>query len=180
MNQRLLVKARGILIPALLMLVLSSCTGQEPAETLPWETFPRETFEIAENAEYTFRDGLLLTDYPTDSAVGEWLAGCSRPDRDESFGAYVLRFESEADGNTTYDYLIYYPHGGSSVTATPDILEGQGGYAVRISYAAGEGTEAYSLCRLTVTLPTGETPRLRLMVKDDALGVLSTVSNAPF
>jgi hypothetical protein len=38
-------------------------------------------------------------------------------------------------------------------------------------FEAGHGVEDYSLCYLSVTLPTDKTPRLRLRRGDETLGV---------
>ena len=100
-------------------------------------------------------------------------------DRDEQFDAYTLRHESAADGHTTFTYLIYYPHGGPAVAASPELLESKSGYILNLTYTPAEGTAAktgYSICYLSVTLPTSNAPRLRLLVDEDPLGVLSTVT----
>ena len=171
------------LLPALLLLAATACTqtpssdGELPADR---ETFARETYAAVEDTEIVFRDDLTAADYPADTPAGEWLVGCSAADRDEQFDAYTLRHESAADGHTTFTYLIYYPHGGLSVKALPELLESKSGYVLNLTYtpsgdAANEGN-GYSLCYLSVTLPTENPPRLRLLVGNDALGVLSTVT----
>ncbi len=171
-----------LLTAALLLCSAVSCTESQPSDgELPAdrETFAKETYTAVEGTEITFRDGLTTADYPADTPAGEWLTGCSASDRDEQFDAYTLRHESSADGHTTFTYLIYYPHGGSAVAASPELLESKSGYILNLTYTPAEGTAAragYSISYLSVTLPTSNAPRLRLLVDGDALGVLATVT----
>lgn len=174
LNHKIFVSA----LTAVLLLTASACGEKEPSYE-DRETFAKETYEIADGSIVTFADGLSRDDYAADTPAGQWLIGCSASDRDEQFGAYTLRHESAADGNTTFTYLIYYPHGGPSVAAASEVLEGESGYVINIIYTAGAGTEGYSLCTLAVTLPTDQAPRLRLLVGGDPLGVMSTVTDSP-
>ena len=98
-------------------------------------------------------------------------------DRDEQFDAYTLRHESVSGGKTTFTYLIYYPHGEAGMTPTPEVLEGESGYVVNLTYKAGGSTEGYSLSTLTVTVPTDKAPRLRLIYDGEVLGQMATVSD---
>ncbi len=164
---------------AALLWTMPSCGDKKPSYN-DRETFARETYAAAEGADVSFADGLTRNAFPADTPAGEWLAGCEAPDRDDQFDAYTLRHEAETDGHTTFTYLIYYPHGGASVTASPELLEGESGYVINLAYAeGGDGAEGYSLCRLSVTLPTDHPPRLRLLTGQDTLGVMSTVTEIP-
>lgn len=178
------IRMLSTLLTALLLLTSTACT-QDPSsdgEQLPAdrETFAKETYAAVEGTGITLRDGLTAADYPAETPAGEWLVGCSASDRDEQFDAYTLRHESTADGHTTFTYLIYYPHGGLPVKATPELLESKSGYIVNLTYTpaagAANGGNGYSLCYLSVTLPTESAPRLRLLVGNDTLGVMSTVT----
>lgn len=161
----------------LLLLSLSACGNREPSYE-DRETFPPETFVAAGNIVVTFQDALAMEQYPAQSAVGEWLAGCSDPDRNDQFDAYTLRHESpDGKGNTVYTYFIYYPHGDKPRTATSELLESENGYVINITYDTGAGVAGYSLCRLTVALPTDQAPRVRLLFEEDTLGVLTTVTD---
>ena len=162
-------------LTAVLLLASAACGEKEPSYD-DRETFAKETYAAVGDTAVTFRDGIERTAYPAETPSGEWLSGCSDSDRDDQFDAYTLRHESAADGNTTFTYLIYYPHGGTALRAVPELLEGKSGYVLNVSYTAGGGLDGYSLCRLSVTLPTENPPRLRLLVGNDALGVLSTVT----
>ena len=162
-------------LTATLLLTASACGDREPSYE-DRETFAKETYAAVGDTAVTFRDGIERTAYPAETPSGEWLSGCSDSDRDDQFDAYTLRHESAADGNTTFTYLIYYPHGGTALRAVPELLEGKSGYVLNVSYTAGGGLDGYSLCRLSVTLPTDQAPRLRLLVDDGPLGVLSTVT----
>ena len=154
---------------------LTSCREQEPSYD-DRETFEQETFIVPENTEMVFLDGMMDSAYSADSPEGAWLVGCSGSDRDDQFDAYTLRCETTENGNTTFTYLIYYPHGGNALAVCPELLEGESGYVINLSYGTGEGTKGYSLCYLSVPLPTDNPPRVRLLVGDDSLGVLSTVT----
>lgn len=173
-------KITVILLLAALLASATACAGEnsDGDDTLVRETFEKETYVTVSDGGVTLTDGLALAAYGADTPAGAWLAGCSNPDRDDQFDAYVLRHESTADGNTTFTYLIYYPHGGTPLVATPELLEGETGYVVNLRYAAG-GRGDYALSRLEVTLPTQSAPRLRLLLEEEALGVLSTVTDSP-
>lgn len=172
------------LLSAILLLSATAC-GDHPTETpegeetLYRETFAKETYVVEEGYLISLADGLPLDYYSPDSPTGAWLEGCATSDRDDYFDAYVLRHESIADGNTTFTYLVYYPHGGSPLDVTHELLKGESGYVLNLHYTVGEVGESDSLCYLTLTLPTGEPPRLRLLVGDEALGILSTVTETP-
>ena len=161
-----------------LLLASVSCGEREPSydDRETRETFEKETYATVDGADMTFHDGLAKTAYASDMQVGAWLAGCASPDRDDRFDAYILRRESASEGNTTFTYLIYYPHGATALAATPELLERDGGYTINLRYKPGTGTEGYTLSYLSVTLPTDEAPRLRLLVNEEPLGVMSTVA----
>lgn len=163
----------GLLISAL---CLSACQGREP-DGSDRETHPKESYETVTNAGLTHRGGLNATDYAPESAVGEWLTACAASDRDEQFDAYTLRREITDGENTTFTYMIYYPHGGEGLTVTPELLEGEsGGYVLNLTYTAG-GSGEYCLDYLSVTLPTDKAPRVRLLCEGETLGQLATVTD---
>ena len=165
-------------LTAVLLLASAACGEKEPSYD-DRETFAKETYAAVGDTAVTFHDGIERTAYPAETPSGEWLSGCSDSDRDDQFDAYTLRHESAADGNTTFTYLIYYPHGGRAMTAAPELLEGKNGYVINLQYTPGAGTEGYSLCYLSVTLPTETAPRLRLLADDETLCVMSTVTREP-
>jgi hypothetical protein len=143
------------------------------------DTYGESHYQTASGAEVVLQDGISRSDYPIDTYVGEWLAGCAAEDRDDHFEAYTLRHKQPAEnGNTTFTYFIYYPHGGEAVSASAELLEGNGEYVIRVGYEAGPGVAEYSLCRVSVTIPSEEAPRLRLLAGEEPLGVLSTVADA--
>lgn len=160
-----------------LLLALPACNGREPSYE-DRETFEKQTYVTPENTDMIFLDGIMDSAYGEDSPEGMWLAGCSSSDRDDFFDAYMLRSETKEKGNTTYTYLIYYPHGGDAVTATPELLEGESEYVINLRYEKGTGIKGYSLCYLSVTLPTDNPPHVRLLVDGESLGVLSTVTES--
>ena len=172
------MKKLMILTAALLALVtlLSSCGDKEP-DPSDRETFPEETYVEAADASVSFRADLNTADYPEGTVAGDWLILCAATDRDEQFDAYTLRHESVSGDRTTFTYLIYYPHGQAGMTPTPEVLEGESGYVVNLTYKAGGSTEGYSLSTLTVTVPTDKAPRLRLIYDGEVLGQMATVSD---
>ena len=173
------VKTRLTLIAALLalMTLLSACEDREPTPD-GRETFPEETYIEAADAAMSLRADLDAADYPEGTIAGDWLALCNAPDRNDQFDAYTLRHESVSGDKTAFTYLIYYPHGGKALTLTPEVLEGESGFVVNLTYTAGGSTEGYSLCALTVTLPTDKAPRLRLLYDGEVLGQMAPVSDA--
>jgi hypothetical protein len=176
-----LKKSKIVTVAALaagLLLTLASCGDKEPSYE-DRETVEKETFVAVGNTVLTFASGISAEAYAADTPTGAWLDGCDTPDRNDQFDAYTLRHESAADGNTTFTYLIYYPHGGESLAVSPELLEGESGYVINLTFAPGDGTPGYALCRLSVTLPTDKAPRLRLLTGKDALGVMSTVTEHP-
>lgn len=177
-------KITAALLSVAVLLSAAACGGNqtenpESEDSLNRETFAKETYAAAGDFPMTLSDGLPLDFYAADTPVGAWLAGCNDSDRDDFFDAYVLRHESAAEGNTTFTYLVYYPHGGTSLAVTPELLEGENGYLLNLRYTVTDGDGDYSLCHLSVTLPTENAPRLRLLLGDEALGLLSTVSETP-
>ena len=173
------MKIRSALTAALLalLLLMPACTEEEPTGD-DRETFPEETYIEVADASVTLRSGLNAENYPEGTVAGDWLSRCGDSDRDEQFDVYTLRHESADGDRTTFTYLVYYPHGGQPVTATPEVLEGESGYVINLTYGSGGSTEGYELCALTVTLPTAEAPRLRLLYDGEVLGQLATVSEA--
>lgn len=165
-----------MILTAALLLLLSSCGDREP-DPNDRETFPEETYIEAADATLSFRADLNTADYPAGTVAGDWLILCAATDRDEQFDVYTLRHESVSGDKTTFSYMIYYPHGGKSLTPTPEVLEGGSGFVVNLTYKAGGSTEGYSLCALTVTLPTDKAPRLRLLYDGEVLGQMATVSD---
>ena len=171
------MKTRLTLIAALLalMTLLSACEDREPAPD-GRETFPEETYIQAADAAMSLRANLDAADYPEGTVAGDWLALCAAPDRNDQFDAYTLRHESVSGDKTAFTYLIYYPHGEAGMTPNPEVLEGEHGYVVNLTYKAGGSTEGYSLSTLTVTVPTDKAPRLRLIYDGEVLGQMATVS----
>ncbi len=139
------------------------------------ETEPPETYVTSEGHALTYEGNLSPEQYPVGTPVGDWLAGCDGEDRNDQISAYILRHAVTEGEMTTYTFLIYYRHGGSALAADPSILEGESGnYRIDLTYTPGEGTEGYALSRLAVTLPTAETPRLRLLHDGASVGSLVT------
>ena len=172
-------KITAVLSAAALVMSLSAAVSCEKSNDSGREedTYGESYYQTASGAEVEFRDGISRSDYPIDTHVGEWLAGCAAEDRDDHFEAYTLRHHQPAEnGNTTFTYFIYYPHGGESVSASAELLEGNGEYVIQVHYEAGPGVAEYSLCRVSVTIPTDEAPRLRLLMGEETLGVLSTIA----
>ncbi len=172
------MKIRIMLTAALLALtaLLSACKDKEP-DPNDRETFPEETYVEAADATLTLRADLKIADYPEGTVAGDWLTLCNAPDRNDQFDVYTLRHESANGDKTTFTYLIYYPHGGESLAPAAEVLEGESGFVVNLTYEAGGSTEGYSLCALTVTLPTDKAPRLRLLYDGGVLGQMATVSD---
>ena len=165
----------GLLATVLLLSpCLASCQGEPDGSDR--ETLPKESYETVTDAGLTHRGGLSALDYDASSPVGEWLTACASSDRDEQFDAYTLRREITDGENTTFTYMIYYPHGGEGLTVTPELLEGEsGGYVLNLTYTAG-GSGEYCLDYLSVTLPTDKAPRVRLICGDEVLGQMATVT----
>ena len=158
-------------------LLLPACGKREP-DGSDRETFPKESYETVTDGAVTHRGGLSITDYTADSAVGAWLTKCSASDRDEQFDAYTLRYQSTEGDMTTFTYMIYYPHGGGALTATPELLEGESGsYVLNLTYTSGGHSSDYTLDYLTVTLPTDKAPRLRLLYEGEVLGQMATLTD---
>lgn len=155
---------------------LASCGEKEP-DPNDRETFPPEIFQTVTDATLTHRGGLYTADYAPDCAAGGWLTKCGASDRDEQFDVYSLRHETAAGDATTFTYLIYYPHGGASLTASVELLEGESGYVINVTYTAGGSSGDYCLDYLSVTLPTSKAPRLRLLYDGEVLGQLATVTD---
>ena len=160
-------------------LLLTACGDREP-DPNDRETFPPENYETVADAPLAHRGGLSMTDYASDSTAGAWIAKCAEFDRDEQFDVYSLRRKIAAEEGTTFTYLLYYPHGGSSLTASVELLEGEGGYVLNVTYASGGSSGGYCLDYVTVTLPTDKAPRLRLLYDGQALGQLATVTDKEF
>ena len=156
-------------------LLMSSCAREPSYEDR--ETFAPEVLTPVEGTEVVFADGLATAAFPVGEPVGDWLSGCSRPDRNDHFQAYTLRREIAEGENTTFTYLIYYPHGGDPLSVTPELTESGDSYLMNIRYDSGKGEQGYSLCRLEVSLPTQNAPRLRFRVGEEILDVLVTVTD---
>ena len=170
------IKITSLCLLLIFALLCSSCGEREP-DTSDRETFPPENFETVTDAPLTHRGGLKATDYSADSTAGAWLDTCAASDRDEQFDVYSLRHEATAGDKTTFTYLIYYPHGGASLTASTELLEGDSGYVINVTYTLGGASEDYCLDYLSVTLPTDKAPRLRMLYDGEVLGQLSTVTD---
>jgi hypothetical protein len=157
---------------SLLLIVFSSCAPTEPP------IGEQENYVTVSGADMTFSDHISPADLAPSSAEGAWLAGCASPDRDNFFDAFALRHESTTDGNTTFTYLIYYPHEGVSMNVTAALLQDGEDYVICLSYTKGKSQDA-SLSYVSVTLPTDVAPELSLIFDGDELGILSTVTQSP-
>ena len=157
------------------LLILSACGEKEPTGD-DRETFAEESYAVVGDATVAFRDGLDTDAFSSDPATSEWLASCRGSDRDEYFEVYTLRHEARQGDTTTFSYLIYYPHGGASVTAAYEVLEGESGYVINLRYAPGGSSDEYDLTYLSVTLPTDKAPRLRILKDSGVLGQFASVS----
>lgn len=177
MNVKKITSVLSAALVAASLLSIVSC-GKGDSEGSTPDTYGETVHYTESGAEVSFRDGISKSDYAVDTHVGAWLAGCSAEDRNDHFEAYTLRHAQPAEGgNTTFTYFIYYPCGGMSVAAMPELLESDGGYVINLRYTdENEGAE-YSLCSLSVTIPTDDAPRLRLLVGEETIGVLSTVTD---
>ena len=160
-----------------LLLSLMSCNKEPSYEDR--ETFPQETYVPVAGGGMILYDGLTVEQITFDSNMLDWLNACSGADRNDYFGGYVLRYENTEEENTVFTYLVYYPHGGEALAVKPELFEGSSGYVLNLNYAPGDGVKGYSLCHLTVTVPTDKAPRVRLLVGDQAPGVLISVSSKP-
>lgn len=177
MNVQKITAVLSAALVAASLLSLASC-GKGDSEGSTPDTYGETVHYTESGAEVRLRDGISKSDYPADTNVGAWLAGCSVEDRNDHFEAYTLRHAQPAeDGNTTFTYFIYYPRGGMQIAAMPELLEGDGGYVINIRYAEEDEGVEYSLCSLSVTIPTEKSPRLRLLVGEETIGVLSTVTD---
>lgn len=179
MSVRCFRRPLALLLTLVWLLTACGCVTApegEGEETLFWETFPKETFLEAEEVSLSVQAERRLSEFPSGSVVGDWLTLCGGEDRDEQFEVYSLRRETPAEGGTSFTYVIYYPHGGTALTPALQVLRGEGGYVLQLTYESGGIVEGYSLCVFTVLLPTTEAPRLRLLHEGEALGQLTTVT----
>ena len=158
-----------------LLLSLPSCQKEPSYEDR--ETFPQETYVPVAGGGVILYDGLTVAEVASNSNVREWLNACSGSDRNDYFGGYVLRHEITEGENTVFTYLVYYPHGNGTMALTPELLEGSSGYVLNLHYEQGVGVTGYSVSHLTVTVPTDKAPRVRILVGDQAPGVLVSVSS---
>ncbi len=164
----------------LLVLAIAWALDNRPDRYEDRETHPQETYIAVGDAQLSYTGGLDTAAYPAGAPAGDWLAGCSAPDRDEFIDAYILRHTDEREGESTFTYLIYYPHGEGRLVATPTLEEGTDEYRLNLTLreaAAGDpATEGYLLARISVTLPAAKAPRLRLLSGGDVLGTLVSES----
>lgn len=176
MKYKLLILC-GLLISVLLLSAcLASCQGEPDGSDR--ETFPKESYIEAADASVTLRANLKADKYPEGTVAGDWLRLCAASDRDEQFDAYTLRNETSEGENTTFTYMLYYPHGSAGMTAEVELLEGEsGGYILNVTYTAGGADRDYCLDLVTVTLPTDKAPRLRLLYDGETLGQMATVTD---
>lgn len=179
-NKWLAVSLTAIALLVILFTIFAVVANKEPSYE-DRETFaPEVTLPVSDESVGLSIAGGMETATFDGTPAGEWLAGCSASDRDDQFNAYVLRHEAAAGENTTFTYLIYYRHGGVPVTPTAEVQKEDSGYRVNVSYTPdSEATADYALCYLTVTLPTQEAPRLRLLLGDETVGNLVTVTGDP-
>ena len=173
MNRKICVLLSALLAGGILL--LSAC-GEKESTGDDRETFAEESYAVVGDATVAFCDGLDKGAFSSDPTVGDWIANCSASDRDEHFAVYTLRHEAKRGDATTFTYLVYYPHGGASVTADYEVLEGESGYVVNIRYTPGGSSNGYALSYLSVTLLTEKAPRLRILKDSEVLGQLASVS----
>jgi hypothetical protein len=172
-------KIRIIFIALTLLLTLVSCRKEPSYEDR--ETFPKETYVPVADGGIVLYDGITKEELSAVPSLAEWLSACAASDRNDYFGGYMLRHESTEGENTVFTYLVYYPHGEKAMAVYPELLEGTSGYVLNLGYTAGEGVDGYSICYLTVTLPTDtdRAPRVRLVVGNQTPGVVITVTDSP-
>jgi hypothetical protein len=170
-------KLRIIFIALTLLLSLASCQKEPSYEDR--ETFPKETYVPVADGGIVLYDGITKEELSAVPSLAEWLSACAASDRNDYFGGYMLRHESTEGENTVFTYLVYYPHGEKAMAVYPELLEGTSGYVLNLGYTAGEGVDGYSICYLTVTLPTDRAPRVRLVVGNQTPGVVITVTDSP-
>ncbi len=143
----------------------------------PVETEPPESFSASDASGTVCTDGLALDAFSAGTPAGDWLSACHDPDRNDQLDAYILCHVAEAGAETTYTYLIYYRHEGSGYTAKPSVYTGDSGSRrVDVTYTPGAGKDDYTLTYLSVTLPAGEEPRVRLITDGEPVGALMTVT----
>ncbi len=169
-----LVAFGGILLLLGISELVEYSTGMKPGETYA----PEETVAVDGHTLH-YSAGMSSEDFSAGTPAGDWIIGCSAPDRNDHFDAYILRHDATEGDMTTYTYLVYIP-GATSDTAAPALFDGAT-YGYRIDLYRTEPVEGgYTLSRVQVTLPTTEeAPRLRIIVDDDALGALVTVTETP-
>ncbi len=161
-----------------LILVLSVNHILENRPAKPADGPPSESFTPSEGTPLVHTDQLDRNTYPVGSLVGDWLASCDASDRD-SLGAYILAHTAMAGETTTYTYMIYYRHESGGLSATPSVHTGDSGSRrLDVTYALGSGRDDYALTYVSVTLPAGEEPRVRLLDETgDAIGALMTATD---
>ena len=157
---------------SLLLILLCSCTPAQPS------VGGEDHYVTVDGADMRFVEQIAIDAFSSASPEGAWLTACASSDRNDCFDAFVLRHESEGEGNTTFTYLIYYPHEGASLSATATLLQDGEDYVLRLSYEEG-GTANATLSYVSVTLASDTPPDLSLVADGDELGIISTVTSTP-
>ena len=158
------------------LVTLPACSREPSYEDR--ETFPKETYVPVGDGGLILYDALTVEGL-SDPKLTDWVNACASPDRNDHLGGYVLRHKMSEGDKTVFTFLVYYPHGGSAKAVTPELLEGASGYVLNLTFTEGKGTEGYSLCHLTVTVPTDNAPRVRIIDGDTMPGLLVSVSEEP-
>ncbi len=174
----LLVLVGSVLALALALLINYGVENARRSQSV--ETDPAESYTASHDRPMTYAGDLSRDAYPIGTPAGDWLSSCDDAGRDDQFRTYILCHTTVAGEETTYTYLIYFKHGGSGYTATPTLYEGEdGGRRIDLTYTSASGREDYALSRLTVTLPSGEDPYVRLFSDGESMSSILTVTDSP-
>ncbi len=169
--------AGALILAGLVCYALADTDTDAPTPTV---TDPPESFTAASDWPLSYTEDISKDVYPAGTPTGNWLASCEGDDRDDQFDAYMLCHTAVSGEETVYTYLIYYRHGTDGYTATPSVLAGDdGSRRIDLTYSPAAGQEDYALSYLTVTLPTGKEPRVRLLLDGDTVGHIVTVTESP-
>ncbi len=181
-SKRALLIALGACTILILVLLINKLIQSIPEKKDPPVTAREETYAaVIDSDGITHIGNLDKNVYPADSPAGQWLEGCGGADRDDLFNAYVLSHAAPAaDGKTTFTFLVYFRHEESGYAASPALFEGESGnFRIDMTYTLGSGHDDYALSYISVTLPSTEVPRVRLIAHDDNLGSILTEIDTP-
>lgn len=145
----------------------------------PGETTAASTESAVPTGDLSVNDGLSRETFLEGSYADEWLTGCSRPDRNDHFDAYILRHEEPRGEGTVYTFLVYYPHGAKPLQTIHSLTEDGETCILDLTYTEGGSTEGYTLTLVTLELPGDRDVRVRLNSGENILGTLLTVAAQP-